>query len=177
MRHVAGRSSSCSASNGTLVCGCSMLLFSFSSCSASSGTACWLLLSVSDGLLLWPGRNDIGIVPEGVVGAERDNHRLVLLREVCKPNGMYSLPRVLLTLYEPMSLGLRGRCCVQPSLLVTYKTGVWFCCCCCCWQGKTVEEVVLLVVMECPLDRCGSCCILSNSSRNWKKAEVSIHVV
>lgn len=28
---------------------------------------------------------------------------------------------------------------------------------------------MLLIVMECPLDKCGSCCILSNNSRNWKK--------
>lgn len=121
--HVDCRSSSCSASNGTPEGGWSALLFSFSSCSSSSGTACWLWLSASEGLLLCPGKKDIGIVPEGVVGAERDSHRFVLLRELGNPSGMYSLPLVFRTLYEPTSLGLKGRCWVVPSLLVTYKIG------------------------------------------------------
>jgi len=159
IRHVERRSCSrCRASKEMPEDGWSALAFSFSSCSESSGTACWLSTLASEGReAFWPGKKDIGIAPEGVVGAERDSHRFVLLRELGNPNGTYNLPLALpTTLDKPWtSPGLEGRCRVA-SLELARKTGIWFT----SWQGTTA--------VACPLDKRGSCCILSNNSRNWR---------
>lgn len=79
-------------------------------------------------------------MPEGVVGAERDNHPFVLPRELGNPNGTYSLPLVLLTLHTPTSPGLEVRCRVSSLPVITRKTGLRLV----GWQGT---------VVACPLDK------------------------